>query len=300
MMLLYLHIVAFLIHLASGIGSIFLHINDAKSGVLNPLHTYEKNIAYNTTTERVTSIHAISLITLNELITCFSHGVGIYYLYVLNVKKTKVINNYELFRRTYEYTITAWLLQCAIILHSGDAFMHDLLILFICNLVIQFTGVSIDMFRQSKTMGKREKEMSVTWSFRMAFALLAAQFLYVLIHCLNFESTESRTFDIVLIVLYCVLYLSFGVVKYIENEMKVNKIYVALSVTTKVVLSYIIIGSTHLSYLNRYDTNLLLDDVIDYDWEAILVVGSLVLILSSVYLVYIIYNEEEEKKRRDI
>ena len=300
-MLLYLHLIAFCLHFASGIGSIFLHIKNAKSDILNPSHKYSWGSDYevNTETTRVTEIHAISVITLNEFITCFSHGVGIYYLYVMKLKNTKVINSYELFRRTYEYLITAWLLQCAIILHAGDAFLHDIVILFICNLVIQFTGVSIDMFRQSKTMGKREKEMAVTWSFRMSFALLTAQFFYVFTHCLNFESVKSRTFEVVMVFLYAVLYVCFGIVKYIENEMKANKIYIALSVTTKVVLSYIIIGATHMSYL-KLDFGITYEGVLDYDWEAILVVGSLLLVGGGTFLTYIIYNEKEEKKRRDI
>ena len=294
-MLLYLHVAAFLIHTVSCILSINFHISNSDVQVLRPLHIFKQNQPVHTTTEHLTDINPISIISWNEGLTAFSHAIAIYYLYFLDLgygkKRIERTNSLELNRRTWEYCVTAFLLQVALVAHVGDIFIQDIVFLLIINVVIQLLGVSIDMTRQLSG----DIEYGVFWYFVMAFMLLLAEIIYVLEHCLNIEYPHDATLFYVSGTIYGVLYVSFGLVKlWITDETKANEVYVALSVTTKVVLSWIIIANSHYGFSQLFDSDKMPSDVVEADWESIVFVGSTILILSSMALTYIIVNRDEK------
>ena len=100
------------------------------------------------------------------------------------------------------------------------------------------------------------KSMAIFWNYVMAFTLLCVEIVYVFIHCFSIEKPESfnTTFFYIMGIIYAILYLMFGVVKlFYEDDEKANKIYVALSVTTKVILSWVLIGNTHYGFMELFD-----------------------------------------------
>lgn len=295
-MLLYLHVAAFLIHFISCILSINFHIEGSDVHVLRPLHVFTQNMAVRTTSEKVTELNAISVISWNEGLTALSHAIAVYYLLftdAVGLKRKERINSLELTRRTWEYCITAFLLQVALVAHVGDVFVQDIVFLFIINIVIQLLGVSIDMARQVSG----NIQYGIFWYFVMAFMLLLAEVIYVLEHCLNIDYPHDASFFYVSGTIYGILYIAFGVVKlYITDEGKANEVYVALSVTTKVVLSWIVIGNSHYGFLQLFDADKLPSDVVDADWGSIIVVGSVFLILISAGLTFMILDRDDDKE----
>ena len=98
--------------------------------------------------------------------------------------------------------------------------------------------------------------------------------------------------------MYSVLYVCFGLVKvYIKNESVANRAYVILSVTTKVVLSWILILNVHrvfeIAYMDA--PQLLPAGVQDFGWwEEIIVFLSLALsLLVPLYLLAFMEVKEE-------
>jgi len=292
-MLLYnLHIAAFIIHLCSTLASFYFHIDDASRNVLVPLHDYRYNIFPQTDVSKLFTLNAIVLVTLNEAITCFSHGIALWILSTDNTKKQ--INNLELNRRTIEYSVTAGLLQCAMVLHVGDVQLHDLIFLLIINVVIQLLGTSISMMKQF------EPSQGVRWFYGMAFALLISEIIYVLV---QFNIHHPHNFNIGFFVfmglIYAILYATFGVVKLIVDEYKQNEIYILLSVTTKIVLSWIIIGNTHYNFVQLFDEEYR-PDVVDTDWQSIMITGSVALLaITAAFIVIILNREDENQKKKD-
>jgi hypothetical protein len=279
-----LHIAAFLIHFVSTVLSLFVHIDQAKTAILQPTHNFNTNNYTVTTSKELFEVHPLWLISINEALTCISHGIALYLLSGLQEKRK--INNLETLRRSYEYMLTAGILQCALVLGVGSAYLHDVVFLLVINVVIQLLGVAIDM---------GEKGTGQTWNYIMAFTLLVAEIIYVLLHCLSLDTPDAfeRTYFFLMGAVYGILYLLFGVVKlYIPNAMKANKVYVALSVTTKVILSWILVGNTHYGFMQLFSP--VPEQVIEMDWPlAIGLLTSILLVILGVIVFYIV-NEDED------
>lgn len=292
-MLLYnLHITAFIIHLCSTLASFYFHIDEASRNVVVPLHEYRKNVFTQSDVTALFTLNAIVLVTLNEALTCFSHGIALWVLSSNNSKKE--INNLELNRRTIEYCATAGILQCALVLHVGDVQLHDLIFLLVINVVIQLLGISIDMMKEFGG------EQGINWFYGMAFSLLFSEIIYVLIHCLNIHHPNnfSMGFFIFMGVVYGILYLTFGFVKFISDAYKANEIYVLLSVTTKIILSWIVIGNTHYGFTQLFDKKYLPEGIVEADWESIMTTGSVALLAITAGFTILILNREDEDKRK--
>ena len=209
----------------------------------------------------------------------------------------KEINNLELNRRTIEYSATAGILQCAIVLHVGDVFLHDLIFLLVINVIIQLLGISIDMIKE---FGRGQ---GIRWFYGMAFSLLLSEIVYILIHCLNVKHPNNFTmgFFIFMGLIYGFLYLTFGIVKFVSDPYKANEIYVLLSVTTKIILSWVIIGNIHYGFSQLFDKEHLPEAVVDADWESIMISGSVLLLAITAAFTILILNrdDEDEKKKND-
>ena len=292
-----LHIAAFVVHFASSILSFFFHIEKAQAEILVPLHTYATNEYTVTSSKVLFSFSPLVLISINEILTCLSHGIALYWLRG-NLSK-KDVNRREFTRRGYEYMLTAGILQCALVLGVGHAYLHDLLFLLMINVVIQLLGISIDMTKESRE--GTNKSMAIFWNYVMAFTLLCVEIVYVFIHCFSIEKPESfnTTFFYVMGIIYAILYLMFGVVKlFYDDDEKANKIYVALSVTTKVILSWVLIGNTHYGFMELFDAPYPAGVQSELDWPALMwsVIGVFGVIL--VGLTIYINGETDIKYKR--
>ena len=301
-MLLFLHTIAFLIHLVSFIGTFFFHVKEADVDVLQPrpIHRkmYDSKVNQSShkefATDKAFSLNSIVLITWNEGLTCFSHFVALVYLYWFAIKDKKRVNELELNRRTTEYIITAFLLQVALVASVGNLFLSDIFFLFFINLVIQLLGVSVDMARQVRG----DIRYGIFWYFVMAFLLLLSEIIYVLGYSFNVRSPTDNFYFYFSGIVYSVLYICFGLVKvYIKNESVANRAYVILSVTTKVVLSWILILNVHrvfeIAYMDA--PQLLPAGVQDFgSWEEVIVILSFALsLLVPLFLLAFMEVKEE-------
>ena len=288
-----LHIAAFVVHFASSILSFFFHIERVQPDILVPVHTYATNEYTVTSSKVLFSFSPLVLISINEILTCLSHGIALYWLRGTSLKEVvknaqirlkrslpeneerdivlKAVNRREFTRRGYEYMLTAGILQCALVLGVGHAYLHDLLFLLMINVVIQLLGISIDMTKESRE--GTNQSMAIFWNYVMAFTLLCVEIVYVFIHCFSIEKPESfnTTFFYVMGIIYAILYLMFGVVKlFYDDDEKANKIYVALSVTTKVILSWVLIGNTHYGFMELFDAPYPAGVQSELDWPALM------------------------------
>ena len=289
-----LHIAAFVVHFASSILSFFFHIEKAQANVLVPLHTYATNEYTVTSSNVLFTLSPLVLVSINEILTCLSHGIALYWLRGTSLKEVvtnaqirlrrslskdeeqnivlKAVNRREFSRRGYEYMLTAGILQCALVLGVGHAYLHDLLFLLMINVVIQLLGISIDMTKESDRKGT-SKSMAIFWNYVMAFTLLCVEIVYVFIHCFSIEKPDSfdTSFFYAMGFIYAILYLMFGVVKLlIEDDEKANQMYVALSVTTKVILSWVLIGNTHYGFVELFDAPYPAGVQSEVDWPALM------------------------------
>ena len=281
-MLLYsLHVAAFFIHLVSFILSLFCHINQARSDILIPKHVYEVDKRTVTGSESIASFHAISWISLNEALTCFSHGIA---LYLLQSKRApSEVNDLEHGRRTVEYAFTAGILACALVLSTGSVFLQDLIFLLGTNVALQGVGHLIHKHSHKSML-----------MYAVGFLLLALEIIYVAIQTTNnhFPDSFDSTFFVVMGVIFGLLYLCFGLVKvFVDDKDLQDELYVALSVTTKVVLSWIVISNTHQGFIDLFET--MPTDVIDIDWRAVQIVLTTVLLVMAVVLSYYILTREK-------
>lgn len=290
-MLLYtLHTAAFIIHLISSILSLYFHISEADSDVRIPKHIYANNSFMNTTYTNLMTVNPVSLVTLNEMLTAFSHLIALWLLRGRNLTQKK-INNFELNRRTFEYCFTAGILQCALVTSVGAVYLHDLVFLLLINVVIQLLGVSIDMSREFVKERGDARSFGIPWFFAMAFGLLMTEIIYVLLHCLSIDAPDTFTmgFFVAMGIIYGILYISFGLVKvFVLDDSKANEIYVALSVTTKIVLSWVLIGNLHYGFSQLFDANNIPESVVDLDYETVLVVVVAIFLFITIDLIWYI------------
>ena len=280
MMLYYLHVAAFLIHLVSFILSLFCHVDLADSDVLVTKHLYEQDKTTVFSYEKITSFNAVSWISLNEALTCFSHGIALYLLYAK--KDSNEINNLEHGRRTVEYAFTAGILACALVLSTGSVFLHDIIFLLGINVALQGIGHLIHKHSHKSML-----------MYTIGFGLLALEIIYVVMQTSNnsFPADFDDTFFVLMGILFGIMYVLFGVVKFVvEDKNKQDELYVVLSVTTKVVLSWIVISNTHQGFLDLFTE--VPEGVIDMDWKALQVTLTIILLVLATILAYYVENRE--------
>ena len=289
-MLLYnLHIAAFIIHFVSFLLSLFTHISEADVDVLITKHVYQSNKLSLTTTESISSINANVWVSINEALTAFSHAIAIYLLY--GKQSSKEVNNLEHGRRTIEYTFTAGILSVALVANVGAVFLQDIIFLLGINVVIQGLGYIIHY---------EDDKREINWLYGGAFLLLALEIAYVLLQTLNIDYPEQ--FDMIFYqimgVIFGILYISFGLVKYfVKDKNKQDEIYVLMSVTTKVVLSWIIISNTHQGFMDLFDSATLPADVIEMDWRTLQIALTVILlILMDIAIVYVLMRDRKREE----
>lgn len=262
-MLRNLHIAAATIHLISALLSWVIHV-DIESAITLPKHIH---VGKTTTTEYEVwfTTNPIIWISINEFITMFSHVIAIFYLITHDSKQT-----FESPRRAVEYCITAALLQCAIMLGMGAVTAQDIVFIVVTNVALQLLGYVIDLYREAKR-----------WLLVVGFLLLISQMQYIIFNAARIEGISTEYY-VVMAIIYVLFYTGFGVLKLIETVYE-DEIYVLMSLTSKVVLSWVLIGNLFEGFKELGETTS--PDYTHLDWRAIqislIAIGSIGLAIGS-------------------
>lgn len=272
MLLRNLHIGASIVHLLSALFSWLVHI-ELEADIIIPKHVY-KNSTTTTSYEVWLTTNPIVWISVNELVTMFSHVIGLVYL-LTHDNDTK----FESPRRAVEYCITAALLQCALMLGMGAVPAQDIIFIIVTNVALQLLGYVIDLYKET-----------TPWLISIGFLLLISQMQYIIFNAINIEGI-STDYYIVMGVFYVLFYMGFGILKIINTPHE-NKIYILMSLTSKVVLSWVLIGNIFEGFKELgVTTN---PDFTHIDWRAIQIslisIGTLGLAVGS----YLIVRDTEK------
>lgn len=284
MLLLYLHIAAAILHMFSCVLSVVVHTNSVKTDITIPHHQYQTNpIDTITTQDVILEQSALVWISGNEAITMFSHLIAVFYLW-----NSEEMRKYESLRRTVEYSFTAGILQVALVMGTGSISLSDIFFILMINGVMQLMGYVMD------TKGDN------TPLLVGAFILLAAQIQFVITNALLMEGISTGYF-VVMGVFYALFYIGFGVVKIFQPVYQ-DEIYILMSVTSKLSLSWILIGNIFEGFKEldeRTDP-----DFTDLDWRAIqwaIVAFSVIGLAVGIPLINSIkpyMNRQDELKRK--
>lgn len=235
-----LHILAAIIHLVSCVLAIVIHTDTITGKITLPHHKYMadnkatvKELIVNSTTTHETVLYTNPMVWIaaNEGFTFFSHLIALFLMPLSND-----LNDFERTRRTLEYGLTAGILQCALVLGIGSVAIYDILMLLLLNVAIQVLGWLWD---------KTTDEFIKPYLLGTAFGLLAVEIVYVIGQSLNLEGIEPGGY-IAMGIVYAIFYILFGLVKCIKSwRDHENEIYILMSVSSKVALSWILIGNTY-------------------------------------------------------
>jgi len=287
MLLLYLHIAAACIHLISCVLSVVVHV-DVHSDITLPTHKYFTDpIRTETHYDTILEQNPLVWVSANEALTLFSHLIAIFYL-----SRDENMRSMESLRRTIEYSFTAGILQVALVLSAASMSLYDMFFLLMINIALQMIGYLLDK--------KDNRPMLLT----IGFLLLATEIQYVLLNSLRLEGITLDYF-VVMGVFYALFYIGFGVVKIFQTDYQ-DELYILMSVTSKVTLSWILIGNIFVGF-EELDTKTD-PDFSDLDWRAIqwsvtllsvigLSVGIPLILLNKPYL-----NKEDKiaRKQREL
>ena len=258
-----LHIAAAGIHLISCILAIVVHTDTITGKITLPHHTYMadptatvKELIVNETTthEPILYTNPMVWIAANEGFTFFSHIIALFLM-----PRANDLDDFERTRRTIEYSLTAGILQVALVLGIGSVAIYDVLMLLLLNVAVQLLGWLWD---------KTEDDFIKPYLLGTAFGLLAVEIIYVIGQSLNLKGINPGGY-ITMGIFYAIFYLLFGLVKCFkvlrEHE---NEIYILMSVSSKVALSWILIGNTYQG-LRELEVDSAPLDHTDLDWGVV-------------------------------
>ena len=283
-----LHISAAAIHLVSCVLAVVVHTETITGNITLPHHTYmadptatEKHLIVNETTthEPILYSNPMTWIAANEGFTFFSHLLALFLM-----PRANNLNDFERTRRTLEYGLTAGILQVALVLGIGSVAIYDVLMLLLLNVAIQLLGWLYD---------KTNDEFIKPYLLGTAFGLLVVEIIYVIGQSLNLNGIEPGGY-IVMGVFYAIFYLMFGLVKCFKSwRNHENELYILMSVSSKVALSWILIGNTYqgLRELNIKSAPL---DFTDLDWGVVQYIITFICALVLVIGIPIIINRPVE------
>lgn len=258
-----LHISAASIHLVSCILAIVVHTDTITGKITLPHHTYmadptatEKHLIVNETTthEPILYTNPMVWIAANEGFTFFSHVLALFLM-----PRANNLNDFERTRRTLEYSLTAGILQVALVLGVGSVAIYDVLMLLLINVAVQLLGWLWD---------KTNDDFIKPYLLGIAFGLLSVEIIYVIGQSLNLNGIEPGGY-IVMGIFYAIFYLMFGLVKCFKSwRNHENELYILMSVSSKVALSWILIGNTYQGLRELKVDSAPLDHT-DLDWGVV-------------------------------
>lgn len=271
-----LHWTAFILHTISSILSVVNDTGGQKRQIYIQRTSYETNVITDSKQESIGAQDVLVWIFVNELITALSHGYALY-TYYMNNMSDEIAHRFELTRRSLEYSITAAIIPVALVLGVTDVALTDVIFIFVINATIQWLGM-LDL-----TMP--------------GFLLLAAEISYVsiLLFGVDYSVFSSSTFFILIGVMYMVFYVSFGLIKLVNIKRKYieDEIYIILSVTCKISLSWLLIANVYSGYYDLCGTSEVCDMVKKsalygdwFVWQIVLLIFGCLGLLWSAYIVY--------------
>lgn len=279
-----LHISAAAIHLVSCILAIIVHTDTINGKITLPHHTYmadptatEKHLIINETTthEPILYTNPMVWIAANEGFTFFSHVLALFLM-----PRANNLTDFERTRRTLEYSLTAGILQVALVLGIGSVAIYDVMMLLLLNVAIQLIGWLWD---------KTNDEFIKPYLLGIAFGLLSVEIIYVIGQSLNLNGIEPGGY-IVMGIFYAIFYLMFGIVKCFKSwRDHENELYILMSVSSKVALSWILIGNTYQGLRELKVDSAPLDHT-DLDWGVVQYIITFVCALILVIGIPVIIN----------
>lgn len=280
MLLLYLHIAAACIHIISCVFSVVVH-TDAKSAITLASHEYHVDPVSTTTTyETLIEQSPMVWVSGNEAITFFSHLIAVFYL-----ARDEKMRSFESLRRTIEYSFTAGILQVALVLSVGSITVPDVFLILLINGVMQFMILG---------MNKENRTLLMT----CGFVLLAAEIQFVILNSMRLHGISVEYF-ILTGAMYALFYIGFGVVKLFESPYE-DEIYILMSVSSKVSLSWLLIGNMFEGFKELGETTT--PDFTDLDWRAIqwtIVIVSIAILAIGIPLIVGSKPYKDNKDRKD-
>jgi hypothetical protein len=246
-----LHFYAFLIHLVSAILATNLTpgVEFATQTLTFTQYDYtsvdDLPTILTSTIDFIRNANPILLVALNEWITCASHVIGFIIVNRVPTVDTE-LNGWsrksEYTRRWIEYAITAGLLEIAFVIGLGETNMLIILIILINNIALQLIGWSQDI------------QKNVGFTMVSGFILLFTVILVLATHVINQVGLQMEWGYLVSI--FSIFYASFGVHQTLyvawdeyREMFDVDKIYICLSMTAKIVLSWTFIGIYRKSFV---------------------------------------------------
>ena len=306
---IFLHTLSLVLHTVSA--GLIYYLSPPKN-ILRPL----KVVTYNYTTDLLGAptiefgegvvfkqANAFTVIAINETLTALSHLTALLMLTVFY--KTSDKNNRrgylgysrpkEYTRRWVEYAVTAGLLEIGILIGQGETSFELIMMVLLGNIAMQMIGFYND---QSNTNKDRRQHWSVIPSIA-AIIIMIAIILVFSLHAANTTNDSLASLDFgYLTLVFSIMYMSFGIHQMIYMlddaygvKFDVDKIYIVLGFTTKIVLSWTYIAITRQTYDELGDS---WDDKVPWEggghsiatWNTVkvgLLIGSIVLILLAYF-----------------
>lgn len=274
-----LHSFAFIIHLISCVFAYYLVPPNSKM----KQYIYVEAVEFTTTdageptivVERKSAFdnaNAIAIIALNELLATISHGIALSILTCNCCGKVKNSNIYrgrsrkeEYWRRWFEYAITAGILEVGMLVGQGELNLTLLVGVLIANAAMQMIGFYNDYIERSK------------WNIIPSIVAFLIMFNIIILFIFKAANQTSDNLQSLnywyLALIFSIFYLSFGVHQIIyllvddyAKRVDVDKIYIVLGFTSKIILSwtYIAISRGTWDELDK-DNEFRFDDKVS--WE---------------------------------
>ena len=115
--------------------------------------------------------------------------------------------------------------------------LQDIVFLLVSNVALQWIGDLVDVSKYSRRL------------LTVGFLLLASQVYYVILQTSDLTGSIDTWWITIMNIIYSVSYIAFGILKAFQKGCslgykRTDEIYVLLSVTSKITLSWILIGNT--------------------------------------------------------
>lgn len=210
-----------------------------------------------------------TFVVANEFLTASSHLIGIWWW--MNAegqesqqKRHGYSRTSEYMRRWPEYAVTAGLLEIAILMANGERSVVTVMLFFMLNVALQLCGYNMDASVRVRSTGDENsaqaKPRIVYANLFAGFAILAVQIATVALYRAGMTIPEGvdDAFTAVLVA-YTLFYLSFGLHQTLVHTSKWyrdlydgDKVFVFLSITSKICISWIMLARTRKVLLRAH------------------------------------------------
>ena len=246
-----LHSFAFVIHLISCVFAYHLVPPSSKM----KQYIYVEAVEFTTTATGEPTIdvqkksafdnaNAIAIIALNELLATISHGIALSILTCNCCGKANNKNVYkgrsrkeEYWRRWFEYGITAGILEVGMLVGQGELNLIVLISVLLANAAMQMIGFYNDYIEREK------------WNIIPSISAFLMMFCIIILFIFKAANQSSDNLQSLnywyLALIFSIFYLSFGIHQMIyllvddyAKRVDVDKIYIVLGFTSKIILSW--------------------------------------------------------------